>query len=837
MEYVKGVPITEHCDRHKLTTRERLDLFMQVCEGVQHAHQKAIIHRDLKPSNVLVALREGKPEPKIIDFGVAKAIAQKLTERTMFTELGVLIGTPEYMSPEQAEMTGQEVDTRTDVYSLGVLLYELLSGALPFDSKELRSAGFDVIRRRLREEELPKPSTRLNSLGDKRSAESARLRRVDLPTLRRQLSGDLDWITMKAMEKDLGRRYGSPHELAIDIQRYLANEPVLASPPGKVYRARKFMRRHRVGVAVTAVGALVLLAFAVTMTIQTGRIAAERDRANREARASERVSTFLASLLGGTDPEGLGALLTHDLRERVEAAECERGVSQERVEQMLSSFEEAMRGVSATSAALRLIDEKILARAGEMIDRELAGEPLVAARIEHTIGQTYQELALFEQAEPHIRRAVEVRRRELGDDHPDTLRSMHDLATLHAIRGRYDEAERLYLETLETRRRVLDYDHPDTLDAMNDLGGLYELLGSVDEAERLTLEALEIRRRTLGDDHPDTLESMVRLAGLYSNEIVGRFDEAERWYLEVLQIQRRTLGNDHPGTVSSMLNLAALRGESAEPLLLEALEIRRRVLGDDHSDTLDSMNRLGWLYKNLGRYDEAEQLLLGVVHTRRRMLGDEHPGTLSSMVELAEFYGNPTPGRYDEAERLWSEVLEIQSRLRGEGSTDRLLTLHNFAWEYVEWGRYDEAEPLYVEGLEIARRVLGDEHWTTVAFIGNLGDLYTTQGRYAKAESLLAEGVAITRRMEVRNSRLGGMVIRQYGRWLTKQERYDDAEAALLEAFEIVTAPEGHEHRIETGTRVIVRLAELYEAWGKPETAAEWRAQLSAAEPDAPTAE
>ena len=278
MEYVKGVPITEHCDRHRLSNRERLDLFMQVCEGVQHAHQKAIIHRDLKPSNVLVSEQDGKRLPKIIDFGVAKATAQKLTEKTMFTELGVLIGTPEYMSPEQAELTGEDVDTRTDVYSLGVILYELLVGALPFDSKDLRSGGYEGIRKKIREEEPHKPSKRLSTLGDK-STESATCRRVDLPTLQRQLRGDLDWITMRALEKDRSRRYGSPMEFAADIERYLKHEPVLASPPSAIYRTRKFVRRHRAGVAVVATGLLVLVAFAATMTVQARRIALERDRA------------------------------------------------------------------------------------------------------------------------------------------------------------------------------------------------------------------------------------------------------------------------------------------------------------------------------------------------------------------------------------------------------------------------------------------------------------------------------------------------------------------------------------------------------------------------------
>jgi non-specific serine/threonine protein kinase/serine/threonine-protein kinase len=740
-------------------------------------------------------------------------------------------------------MTGQEIDTRTDVYSLGVILYELLSGALPFDSKELRSAGFDGIRRRIREEEPPKPSTRLSSLGDKRSTESARARQADLPALQRQLRGDLDWITMKALEKDLGRRYGSPQELAMDIRRYLQDEPVLASPPSAVYRARKFVRRHRIGVAAAVAGALVLLAFAVTMTIQTGRIGAERDRANREAQASERVAAFLANLLGSAQPEELGALLTRDLQERVEAAERGRGSSEELVEQMLSSFEEAMRGVSATGAALRLIDEKILAQAGEMIEEELSEEPVIAARIQHTIGQTYRELGLFEQAEPYTRLAVEIRTRELGDEHPDTLRSKHDLATLHARQGRYDDSMRLILEILKTRRRVLGNDHPDTVGAVNDLGEMHEIHNNIDAAEKLALEVLETRRRTLGSDHSETLESMTRLARLYSNEIVGRYDDAERLHLETLEIRRGTLGNDHPDTVRSMLNLAAARGDSAEPLLLEALEIQRGALGEDHRDTLDTMGRLAVRYKRLGDYEKAETLFLDLLQTRRRVLGDEHPATLDSMISLGNLYsGRPGgaaarrgvggTGQIDKAVRLLREALEIQKRVLGYEHVATLTNMHDIAWDLVRWGRYDEAEPLYVEALEISRRVFGEEHWNTAAIMGNLGDLYTSQGRYAKAEPLLAEALALARRMNMRNARLGGMVVRHYGRWLTEQGRYDEAETALLEAHEIVSAPEGHEHRIGTGIMVIERLVELYEAWGKPDKVAEWRGKLADADPN-----
>jgi non-specific serine/threonine protein kinase/serine/threonine-protein kinase len=310
MEYVPGIPISEHCDKHRLPTRERLELFMQVCEGVQHAHQKAIIHRDLKPSNVLIATQDEKAVPKIIDFGVAKATAQRLTERTMHTELGQLIGTPEYMSPEQAEMTGQNIDTRTDVYSLGVLLYVLLVGALPFDSRMLRRGGFDEIRRQIREAEPERPSQRLTRLGEA-STISAKNRGAEIVELKSQLKGDLDWITMKALEKDRTRRYGSPNELAADIRRHLDDEPVVARPPSAAYKMGKFVRRHRFGVAAAIVLLGLLVSFAVSMAIQANRIANERDRANQEAETASKVSEFLEGLFEVSDPsEALGNTIT-----------------------------------------------------------------------------------------------------------------------------------------------------------------------------------------------------------------------------------------------------------------------------------------------------------------------------------------------------------------------------------------------------------------------------------------------------------------------------------------------------------------------------------------------
>ncbi len=481
MEYVPGEPITNYCDRHRLTTRERLELLMQACEAVQHAHQKGIIHRDLKPSNVLVAVKDGNPQVKVIDFGVAKAISQRLTEKTIYTEQGQLIGTPEYMSPEQAEMGELDIDTRSDIYSLGVLLYELLTGALPFDPTTLRKAAFGEIQRIIREVEPPKPSTRLSSLGDE-STSYAQKRRADPRSLLRELRGDLDWITMKALEKDRTRRYATASELARDLARHLSGDAIEAAPPSARYRISRFVRKHRVSLNTT-----ILIGIGwVLLTVVLG------------------LASFLEMFFDVGDVLWLLAPL---VVLGVPLILVVLSVFMWRIDRGRFSLINAILGGVLVAAFGGLIFIMRIGEPGEVpgldvldatskkIEGEFGDEPLVEASIRMTLGNFYWRFD-WRSAEQHLQEALRLRRDTLGEEHVDTLTSMHNLARLYERMRRWDEAERLYSQTLELRRRVLGEEHADTLTSMNDLAALYLYLGRSEEGERLLVKSLRIQLQT-----------------------------------------------------------------------------------------------------------------------------------------------------------------------------------------------------------------------------------------------------------------------------------------------------------------------------------------------------
>ena len=733
MELVQGVAITDYCDRHHSSTRQRLELFTRVCGGVQHAHQKGVIHRDLKPSNVLVKEQDGEAVPKIIDFGLAKATAQRETERTVFTELGQLIGTPAYMSPEQAEMTGVDIDTRTDIYSLGVLLYELLVGARPFDAKKLREAGLDEILRHIREDEPQRPSSRLSGLG-KESCEAAENRGAEVHTLVRSLRGDLDWIVMKALEKERARRYESASALALDLERHLTDVPVEASPPSTTYRMKKFVRRHKVGVVA---GSLVALALVLGIAgITTGLIQAQlaERRATAEAEAAQQVSDFLVGLFEVSDPG-------------------------------------EARGETITA-------REILDRGAQRLDSELADQPLIEARMKDTIGTVYVELGLYEDASVLLKEALGTREGLLGPDHPDVARSLDHLAGVYWSQGNYEEAEPLFLRSLEIRETVLGPEHPDVAGSLNNLALVYDSQGRYEEAEQLHLRSIEIREKALGPDHPEVASALDNLAILCDDQ--GRYEEAETLFLRSLEISEKALGPDHPDVAMSLDHLAGLywvqaRYEEAEPLYVRSLEISEKVLGPDHPDLAGSLNNLAILYHYLGRYAEEESLLLRALDIKEAALGPDHPSVGGSLNNLAILYEDS--GKPEEAESLYLRSIEIQEAALGPDHPDVADPLSNLAIFYEDQGRFEEAEPLHLRSLEIREKGLGPDHPAVATSVVNLAIFYIHQGKLAQAEPLFHRSLAVWEKALGAEHPDLAYPLHGLGNVCRDQQRYSEAEA------------------------------------------------------------
>jgi len=560
MEYVRGEGIASYCNKHKLSIPSRIDLFLQVCDGVQHAHQKGIIHRDLKPSNILVTVQDDRPVPKIIDFGVAKAITQHLTDRTLYTEQGVLIGTPEYMSPEQAEMTELDIDTRTDVYALGVVFYELLTGALPFDGKALREKGVEEIRRTIREVDPPRPSTRVTTL-----AASSETNERTTRELARDLRGDLDWITMCSLEKDRTRRYGSVSDLAADLRRHVEHLPVLASPPSTVYRARKFARRHRAGVLVAATLASLLVAFAVTMTVQARRITREWERANREAQAAKEITEFLVGLFSVSDPS---------------------------------------QAKGNTVTAREILDQ------GAQRIGALSSQPPLQARLQRTLGGVYTSLGLYALADPLLERALETERRVLGLDSRETMDTLFAVGELRYYELRFGEAEAAYREAAQRRRAVLGADARDTLEADMAVASACMQQNRFDEAERLFRPALERQQRVLGDDDSLTLNTLNEMSVLYFRQ--GRYAEGMPFIERAWRLHLKLFGENAPRTLISQGNLADTlaklkRYDEAEQLFRTAITGQERVLGRQHPTTRRTVAKLVVMYEAWGKSEKAAE--------------------------------------------------------------------------------------------------------------------------------------------------------------------------------------------------------------------------------------
>jgi serine/threonine protein kinase/Tfp pilus assembly protein PilF len=728
MEHIEGRPITAYCDEQQLGTRERLALFIRVCHGVQHAHHKGVIHRDVKPSNVLVTTHDGKPVPKIIDFGVAKAIEQPLTERTLFTEMGVMIGTPEYMSPEQAEVNPLDVDTRTDVYSLGVLLYELLSGALPFDARELRSAAFHEILRKIREDRPSKPSARVSELGDDASG-SAMRRRSDPATLRRLLTGDLDVITMKALEKERERRYGSPAELAGDIERHLNHEPVAARPPSAAYLLRKLVSRHKLATAFVLTVLVLLAGSTVWLSILyrssqanlSRAVAAEAD-AEREAETATHVSDFLIGVFEVSDPS-------------------------------------ESRGNAVTA-------RELLDGAAERIATELGDEPKMQATLMGTMGNVYESLGLYDQSKRLLEGALELRKAHGSERSPEAAIAMVDLATVLTQQGHFDQSEPLALQALEIQEEMLEPDAlaiattvevlgsgywrrgehakalplwtrcleirekqlppdaPEVAQALNNLGNLYMAMGKLEDAEPLFLRSLEIRQRVLGPDHPALAAPTNNLGDLYKR--LGRYDEAEQQLLRSLAILEKGYGPDHPYVAYALNNLGLVyrrveRADEAVPLLERALRIRENALPSGHRLIPATLDNLGLACHDAARWEESAAAYERALDLWEAVVGRDHP----RYANVLNNYGLllTDMGRMSESERRLLEAAEIWERVLEPGHPQLAFALHNLAGLYAKTGREAEAEPLYRRALEIREAALRPDDPLTIATRERLEEL------------------------------------------------------------------------------------------------------------------
>jgi serine/threonine protein kinase/tetratricopeptide (TPR) repeat protein len=662
MELVEGVPVTVYCDQNKLGLEDRLELLMLVCEAVQHAHQKGIIHRDLKPSNVLVA-GNGTHVPKVIDFGIAKATRTRLTEHTLYTISGQLVGTPAYMSPEQAETGETDIDTRSDIYSLGVLLYELLAGTTPFDAQTFERLGYPEIQRIIRETEPPTPSTRASGLGED-LAEVAGRRRLDPASLPRLLRGDLDWIVMKALEKDRRLRYPTASDLAGDIGRYLRYEPAMASPPRAAYRMRKFVRRHRLGVTAGAVVAFALLVAVGGMTWGLARALRAEVKALSDAERATQVSDLLVGLFGASDP------IRTD-------------------------------GNSITA-------REILDQGAEKIrnDREL--QPLVRAQLIQTIGNTYRSLALWNEARSMLEEALAIYRAELGDNDERVGEALHHLAWINLQAGDRVTARRQLELAIEIYERTNDPDDAAVGFVRYFLANVLRDAGEHQAARTLYERVLKSQEDFYGGDNINVGWTLTNFGELL--EVTGEYEAARAMHERALRILETSYGPDNVAVTYVLTDLAKVfmhlgEFERARPLYERNLAIRERAYGPDHPHTGWALMGLGRLLMRTGEYERAQELL-------ERSLAVFDAADRTSRVYTINSYGPLLVllGDFERAAQLYELSLQILEEHFEPNHLELAKTLHGLAALHRQQGRYDLAEPLLERALAIRRAKLPPDH-------------------------------------------------------------------------------------------------------------------------------
>lgn len=781
MELVPGVPITHFCDAHRLTIRERVALFIPICQAVQHAHQKGVIHRDLKPSNVLVAAYDGKLVPKVIDFGIAKATRPSLDNEVPQTETGALVGTPEFMAPEQADPGNADIDTRADVYALGVILYELLAGSLPFSRKQVAGGSLLALLRQVTTETPPTPSAKLSS--SPALPEVAKNRGIAPVRLRRLVRGELDWIVMKCLEKDRSKRYPTANALAADLTRSLAGEAVSAGPPGAAYRARAFVRRHRGAVAAAGLLATSLVAGLLGTTWAMKVALAERDEkekalqreadqrraaednertansqrelARRQQRLAENTRDFLQfKLLGMADPRfqadtlRLAKRSTSDVkpnptvRELLDRAAAE--LSPDRIDRQFPGEPmvqaQILRTVGNAYLGLREHEKAIenLNRAVELMTRAQGPDPVEVLDSSIDLGAAYAHAGRSEEAIAQFTRCLDAATRAFGSDHRSTLGARNNLAVTLNLSGRSAEAITQFEQLHDSMVRAFGPDHPNTLAMLNNLAEALKASGRLAEGIATTEKVYESASRILGPDHPNTLGTAGNLAASYGE--VGRIAEAIALTERVRDLTAARLGADHPDTITAVNNLCVLyskAGRIQEAItILEALRpVTERVNGPDHPLTLVVINSLGATYVELHRIADAIPFLERAREGRTRILGAKHPDTLTTLSALAGAY--QAAGRPADVLSLRQRILEARTQAYGANHVQTHLARNALALALRELKRYAESIPLFEASRDGVASKLGVEHATTMAVAANLAGAYHLSGRLDDAIALM----------------------------------------------------------------------------------------------------
>jgi serine/threonine protein kinase len=779
MELVRGVPITEYCDQANVPTRERLELFILVCKAIQHAHQKGIIHRDIKPSNILITLHDGVPVPKVIDFGIAKAIDQPLTDKTLFTRFEQFIGTPAYMSPEQAELSGLDIDTRSDIYSLGVLLYELLTGRPPFDPKELQKAGLDEIRRTIREKDPPTPSRRLSTLAQADIATAAKQRGCEPGRLTGLIRGDLDWIVMKAMEKNRARRYDTANGVAMDIGRHLQNLPIEARSQSSIYRLQKMVRRN--SVAVATAGAVVL-ALAVGLGVSTRLFFKERSAHQRALAAEQEEGRLYKEADTARANEA-------SLRVAAEANEIKAQTEAARSAQVAQFMKNILQGVGpgvAKGLDTQLL-RGILDQTAAQMRTSLKGQPLVEADLRMTLGKVYGDLGDWPDAEAMYHEAMRLRQQTLGEEAPDAAVAMNRFAQALDTEGKRADGIVAARQALAMNRKVLGSDSLAVADSLNILGSILRRnIGTATEkAESLPLlrESLAIRRKQ-PDSDPNGLASTLTYLGM----ALGGSDEAIADLREALDVRKKVLGDDDPGVANSLAHLGsaltqAHRYAEAETVQRQALAAQIKMLGPEHRDVMNSHRSLGNTLRELGKFAEAAGELQIVADMAERQPNWEKNSDTNDTLRILGL-ALDEEGKYAEAEAFYRDSLtKLQSALPLNAPQVSIMLTY-LCGELKNEGKFDEARELVASNLEKIRAKFGPEDPATLNLFDLMGEELLREGKLADAEVQFRAAVdLLTKQPNWETQPRPVITINDLGQTLEKEGKLAEAQALYRQSL------------------------------------------------------